>query len=47
MTFSGVDPISGYLTLQMVNMGMDYADVSYISGAIPFFASFASPLAGM
>jgi hypothetical protein len=42
----GVYAIWPYLTLQMINIGLSYEDVSYIYGAIPLCTFFTSPLAG-
>jgi hypothetical protein len=43
----GVNAIFPYLTLQMINIGLSYEDVSFIYGAIPAFTFFTSPIAGL
>jgi hypothetical protein len=43
----GFNAIFPYLTLQMINIGLSYEDVSYIYGAIPAFTFFTSPIAGL
>ena len=42
----GTDTVFPYLTLQMLNIGMTYEDVSLIYGITPIMTSLTSPVAG-